>query len=550
MSQNLYEEAIAEARRLRDMAEENAKNKIIDAVTPRIRNLIEQQLLDEADEDIEELAPGDDPEMMDTEMADAESVTVDLDALSSEEIPQAPAVPADPAAGPQPGADLHIDPTGGLSIDVGDVSIEVDASGDDAGEEVLMDDQVAEALARMVASSNSGRKKLQGRVSLLEQRINSFKKGFAFAKKRGNKSHKLKAAKIFESLAREAVILRRQVILTEQDTGGVILEKARIDSIIKEMKIMSRRNNRNIFDFLFEAEGNQQSGRQALDELDIVLADEDLEALGVEEPEEADVSAIDVSVMSAGEEEGAEEGGDEDLGGEEGGDDELELEMDEVYEIDENMLRRELKRMRRLAEETSGVEDPSQSADAFGGGDVEDEEFVDVDEDSLLNALADELGDAPNPDVGGRPAGGDAMPESRRRRRSRISETRKVRAMARQLAEYKKATGALKGQLTEMNLFNAKLLYANKLMQNRNLSQKQQRAIVEALDNAKTLREAKLLYKSLTASLDKGKTRSLREGKTLRTIGSSSRSTRSASPAKSGVEVDRWAVLAGIAGNK
>ena len=544
MSQNLYEEAIAEARRLRDMAEENAKNKIIDAVTPRIRNLIEQQLISEVEEeDSEDLAPGDDPEM-----ADAESVTVDLDALSSEEVPAAPAAPAPGGAeAPAGGADLHIDPTGGLSIDVGDVSIEVDASGDD-GDEVLMDDQVAEALARMVASSNSGRKKLSNRLSLLEQRINSFKKGFAFAKKRGNKSHKLKAAKIFESLAREAVILRRQVILTEQDTGGVILEKARIDSIIKEMKIMSRRNNRNIFDFLFEAEGNQQSGRQALDELDIVLADEDLEALGVEDPEEADVSALDVSVVSAEEEEGGDEGGDE-LADEEGGD-ELELEMDEVYEIDENMLRRELKRMRRLAEETSGAEDPSQSADSFGGGDVEDEEFVDVDEDSLLNQLADELGDAPNPDVGGRPAGGDAMPESRRRRRARISESRRVRAMARQLNEYKKATNALKGQLTEMNLFNAKLLYANKLMQNRNLSQKQQRAIVEALDNAKTLREAKLLYKSLTASLDKGKTRSLREGKTLRTLGSSSRSTRSAQPAGNGVEVDRWAVLAGIAGNK
>jgi len=142
------------------------------------------------------------------------------------------------------------------------------------------------------------------------------------------------------------------------------------------------------------------------------------------------------------------------------------------------------------------------------------------------------------------------MPEPRRRRSARISESRKVRAMARQLSEYKKATTALKGQLTEMNLFNAKLLYANKLMQNRNLSQKQQRAIVEALDNAKTLREAKLLYKSLTASLNKGKTRSLREGKTLRTLGASSRSTRSAQPSTSGVEVDRWAVLAGIAGNK
>jgi hypothetical protein len=95
-----------------------------------------------------------------------------------------------------------------------------------------------------------------------------------------------------------------------------------------------------------------------------------------------------------------------------------------------------------------------------------------------------------------------------------------------------------------MNLFNAKLLYANKLMQNRNLSGKQQRAIVEALDGAKTLREAKLLYKSLTQSLQK-RTSTLREGAVRR--GSASRSTQSARPANSGVEVvDRWAVLAGI----
>jgi hypothetical protein len=97
-----------------------------------------------------------------------------------------------------------------------------------------------------------------------------------------------------------------------------------------------------------------------------------------------------------------------------------------------------------------------------------------------------------------------------------------------------------------MNLFNAKLLYANKLMQNKDLTMKQQKAIVEALDNAKTLREAKLLFKSLTESLNR-KTRKndLNEG-SLRTIGSSSRSTRSAAPKKSGPEVDRWAVLAGL----
>ena len=86
-------------------------------------------------------------------------------------------------------------------------------------------------------------------------------------------------------------------------------------------------------------------------------------------------------------------------------------------------------------------------------------------------------------------------------------------------------------------------------MQNRNVTPKQQRAIVEALDKAKTLREAKLLYQSLTASLKKSTKsgRSLTESRALRG-GSSSKSTRSAAAAKSGVEVDRWAVLAGIDG--
>ena len=67
MSQNLYEEAIAEARRLREMAEENAKNKIIDAVTPQIRQLIEQELMgdeEEADADVSDDAVSDDGPMV------------------------------------------------------------------------------------------------------------------------------------------------------------------------------------------------------------------------------------------------------------------------------------------------------------------------------------------------------------------------------------------------------------------------------------------------------------------------------------------------------
>ena len=45
MSKSLYDEAIADAKSLRDAAEQNAKNAIVEAVTPRIRDFIEEQLL-------------------------------------------------------------------------------------------------------------------------------------------------------------------------------------------------------------------------------------------------------------------------------------------------------------------------------------------------------------------------------------------------------------------------------------------------------------------------------------------------------------------------
>ena len=524
MGQNLYQDAIAEARQLREMAEQNAKNVIIDAVTPRIRQLIEQQLVEGGAEETE-LVPD--------------------DAMPDEEAASGPVSVSSDSADPAGDTSVRVGAGGDVEIEVGGVSIsldtsdgaEVDAAAAGAEDDVLLDDAVAEALARVVASSNSSRKKIRSKIRILERRVGLLREAFAFAKDSKNQKAQLKTAKIFESLAREAVSLRESVIITEQNTNSGVLDRARVDAIIKEMKDMSKRNNRNIFDFLFEAEDSQATGRQALSELDLVLSDEDLEALGVEDPEEASVDALDVEVELAG---GEEEGGDD---MEEEGDDDAE-ELEEVYEIDENALRREIRRLRSL-NENDPVDGSGDSS--FGGGDAEDEMFVDVDEDDLLDALEDELGDAPMPDAG------PALPESRRRRmrrrQRRIAESRRGRKAStstqRQLNEYKKAAHALKSQLTEMNLFNAKLLYANKLMQNRNLTQKQQRAIVEALDNAKTLREAKLLYQSLTKSLNKVPRKNLNEG-SLRTLGSSSKSTRSGAPANSGVEVDRWATLAGL----
>ena len=281
-------------------------------------------------------------------------------------------------------------------------------------------------------------------------------------------------------------------------------------------------------------------------DVEVEAAPDDLEALVAAEDEDAVEAALEdmlgdaevsVSLVGAEEEEDLEgvEGEEElelDLGDDEAGEGDEGDEGDEVLDIDESMLRRELYRLRRLNEEEVADADPYLN----NGGEDEGDMFVDVDEDTLLNALADELGDVADPDVPGT-TGEDAMPESYRRRSRRgsrfaparrvsrrMNESRANRALQGKLNSYGKAVSSLKKQLSEVNLFNAKLLYANKLMQNRNVTPKQQRAVVEALDGAKTLREAKLLYKSLTASLNKGtKTGTLKEGSSRRTLGSSSK---------------------------
>ena len=141
-------EAIAEARQLREMAEQNAKNKIIDAVTPRIRNLIERELLGEEDElsmedDLSSLEP--DAEGAPEAPAEGEPMTIDLDALAAgpaldvdlgaEALPDLGAEPMDDvgsvSAGPSVSVpadadvDVRIGSDGTVSVDTGTVNVQV-----------------------------------------------------------------------------------------------------------------------------------------------------------------------------------------------------------------------------------------------------------------------------------------------------------------------------------------------------------------------------------------------------------------------------------------
>jgi len=210
------------------------------------------------------------------------------------------------------------------------------------------------------------------------------------------------------------------------------------------------------------------------------------------------------------------------------------------------------RRQRRLAEGEAKA-----MASQFGGGKLGKEMFVDVDENTLLNALAEELGSYGNSTANQGQAskmaghfGGGSIQKSKA-----LKENRRVR---RQLAETKKTAiknakiaKSAKKELKESNLFNAKLLYVTKLMQQHTLNNKQQRAIIEAMDNAKTQREANLLFTSLNESLNKRN--KLNESKKAKATLNESRTSYSSrslqsgqAPRNNGVELDRWAVLAGL----
>ena len=101
-------------------------------------------------------------------------------------------------------------------------------------------------------------------------------------------------------------------------------------------------------------------------------------------------------------------------------------------------------------------------------------------------------------------------------------------------------------KLAETNLFNTKLLYTNKLLQNESLTKRQKADVIERLDEARSEREVKLVYESLVKTLA-GSSRPLAEGAQRRVLGSSSQATRPASTTlNENIEADRWARLAGI----
>jgi len=465
MSKSLFEEAIADAKQLREAAEANAKNAIIEAVTPRIREFIETQLV--GGKSIKEsnfLA-----DALLSEDAEEENDSVDL----NEEVTDAD--------------EVELDETALRSL----ASLLSKPSQEDVALKEAFDNLTEaeqDKLIRILREQDAAPGKIGGMI--------------------GGSGINNEEADLYE--------------VDLEDLKNTIVKEMKTTKMPKGASKMSRRTLRENYE-----EGDD------LYELDEMMDDSELEEailklVGNADEREA-FDKLGLSGIDFEEEEGEGEEvevGEEEEGGEEAaemppeGADEEPMAEDSVYEIDENMLRQELMRLRegrkRKSKKGGNAASHKAAAAAFGGGMLEGDP-LDVKTLQGVNQL----------------------------KKKALKEAHENRALKTQLNEYRSAVQTLREQLSDLNLFNAKLLYVNKILQNKDVSPGQRRSMIEALDGAANLREAKLLYQSLATSIE-SKNASINES-VRHTAGMASRPVTSAS-ARIGAagELDRWALLAGI----
>ena len=387
MNKTRYDEAVADAQKLRELAEETAKNKVIDAVMPQIRDLVNKRILGESLEDFADQGfQIDDPQEIEEFQSDEPE---EKEEESSGEI------------------ELEISAQGDVHVNLSQ------ESGDDDG--LVLDDKMSEALRRLIKGETSPETSpLQEKIDKLDSQVQRLSELKNIVKDSDLTTSQRKRLNIsFLYCVREAIKLRAEVIITEGKTQERL--ERRLTEITKEIRNMSKSNRRNIFDFLFEAEDEKKRVEEA--ELSLELTDEEQEELAGADDAAAVGDALedilgDLEVSMEAEEPAEDEPAEEPAAEDEPAE-ELDLEeaeekeegaykemhsekdhmegsdMDEVYEIDENMLRKELTRMMN--------EEAADEADQFGGGEAEGDVLLDIDEDDLINVLADEIGDVDIP---------------------------------------------------------------------------------------------------------------------------------------------------------
>ena len=160
----------------------------------------------------------------------------------------------------------------------------------------------------------------------------------------------------------------------------------------------------------------------------------------------------------------------------EGGEPEMEDEMSDDEMSDDEMSDDDLEEILRELEGEDDMEEMDDMDEMDDMGDMDEMEDEEVDLDEIIRALREE--DEDTEDM-------DDMEDDKEA----------------ELEEAYKVIKFLRSKLNEINLLNAKLLFVNKLFKKGDLSEAKKMKIVETFDRVKTVREAKLVYSTLSESL-------------------------------------------------
>lgn len=634
MSKQLYEEALADVKKVKQVAEDNAKRAVLEAVTPRIREFIDQALLNEHGYDDGIVVPdGEVTDAVDTDLGAAVpienagpamgappgldgKVTLDLDGMAATE-------PGTPVPAPMFGEQMPCSDEDEYEIDMGSI----------------------DALEPLQVACKRAPAPIDAEIMQIGEQVALFKKAGPAVRR---------TSKYREQITR--------MISRVSDMYDHVQERVTDPARKSSYETMLEAGFKDLNKLQESMTMSQKTRMGRMNEGDVTL-----KLTGL--PDDIDLDTVGVDLITGDDEEGGAEHADAD--GDDAGLDDLDLGGDDsqeagdqmearelsdntIVEIDENMLRREIAKMRRIREShsaTGGSETKPQSwghgsggaetLDDFGGGadegDAAESEIVDkspgrgalplgeADED--LEEVQDQMDEADaemDEAIDGPEHGGDETTPSNKQSRNpgesaavtrqeglrrlafekKLQERAKARAASlkaeaartprgQRLAEINEeytlvakrfnesvsrtkkmtqivktatktlqearlnseatrpaenqAVDSLRKKLAETNLFNAKLLYTNKLLQNEQLTARQKAQVIKQLDTATTIREAKLVFESLTSTLASSQ-KTVTEGADRKVIGSGSRVTRPAvtQTLNEGHEADRWAQLAGI----
>lgn len=276
-------------------------------------------------------------------------------------------------------------------------------------------------------------------------------------------------------------------------------------------------------DNLSEEEGDipetmNEEGEEVPVTIDLDALQEAVAALEAEldENEEIEITAEDLAEILAEDEEELEEGG----AAQRKGDPRVRRQdpdrLREDEELEEDVIEED------DAVDVSGETDGEESAEETEAAAVQDEEAMeeDLDTDELVASIMEKLTVDMGFDLSGWAGRSseekmhEIEKELAHRRSTDVEEEMETLKKAQEelvfenkqlnehLSQHKQVVEELKESLQDVNLSNARLLYTNRVLRNTSLNERQKEKIAEAISNAGSVTEAKVIYETLQSTVE------------------------------------------------